>query len=103
MPVRPATSPAPDDLPIQPHNLVKTSPRLSAALEEFVGLGASSFGALYERQNLGPDGPRTVLGPPGRREFNAVTNTCVPVINLASTGYLTLGNDPRVKQSAASA
>ncbi len=88
---------------IPPHHLVATSARLSKALEELLALGGSPVGALYDRQNLGPIGARVALGAPGRQEFDEVPNSSLPVISLASTGYLALGNDPRVKQSAASA
>jgi glycine C-acetyltransferase len=85
------------------HRIVEASPRLSKVLGDFVSLGASSFGALYERQNLGPIGDRVTLGPPGRLEFNVVSNVELPVVNLATHGCLALGNDLRVRRGALSA
>src|SRR5262249_47879472 len=79
------------------------SPRLSAAFADYLALGASPFGALYDRENLGPIGDRIVLGPPGRAEFNNVADPNLPVINLSSYGYLGLGNDPRVRRAVSPA
>jgi 8-amino-7-oxononanoate synthase len=104
MPTRPATSSdRGDPAAIPPHNLVKTSPRLSATFAEYLVFGASSFGALYDRENLGPIGDRVTLGPPGRAEFSDVTNPRLQVINLSAYSYLALGNDPRVRRAVISA
>ena len=85
------------------HPIVEASPRLAKVLADLISLGASSFGALYDRQNLGPIGDRITLGPPGRLEFNAVSNGKLPVVNLATHGCLALGNDPRVRRGAVDA
>jgi 8-amino-7-oxononanoate synthase len=88
---------------IPPHDIINSSPRLSKVLAEFLALGASPFGALYDRQSLGGIGDRSTLGPPGRAEFNHVADPELHVINLATYGYVALGNDPRVKRAAISA
>src|SRR5262249_26249947 len=48
-------------------------------------------------------GDRITLGPPGRLEFNVVSNGKLPVVNLATHGCLALGNDPRVRRGAVDA
>jgi 7-keto-8-aminopelargonate synthetase-like enzyme len=88
---------------IEPHDLVKSSPRLLNTITNLVTLGASPFSAIYDRQNLGAIGERTTLGPPGRAEFNEVADPRLSVINLAAYGYLGLGNDPRVKAASIAA
>jgi len=88
---------------LEPHDLVKTLPRLLDTVTKLVNLGASRFSAIYDRQNLGAIGERTTLGPPGRAEFNEVPDARLPVINLAAYGYLGLGNDPRVKAASIAA
>jgi len=88
---------------IASHPIVGASPRLAKVFADLVALGASPFGELYDRQNLGPIGDRITLGPPGRQEFNVVTNAAVPVVNLATHGCLALGNDPRVRRGAVAA
>src|SRR4029453_2512383 len=92
-----------DPTDVAPHDLIRTSARLSDALAGLVALGGSPFGPLYDRQNLGGIGERTTLGAPGRAEFNNVASPELPVINLATYGYVALGNDPRVKGAAISA
>jgi len=88
---------------VEPHDLLKSSPRLLDAVAKLMTLGASPFGTLYDRQNLGSIGERTTLGPPGRAEFNEVVDPHLDVINLAAYGYLALGNDPRVKEASIAA
>ena len=92
-----------DRTTIEPHGLVKSSPRLLATVTNLVTLGASPFGGIYDRQNLGVIGDRAVLGPPGRAEFSDVVDQQLSVINLAAYGYLGLGNDPRVKAASIAA
>jgi len=87
----------------EPHRLIKSSPRLLNAVKNLVALGASPFGGIYDRQNLGAIGDRETLGPPGRAEFNDVADPQLSVINLAAYGYLDLGNDPRVKAASIAA
>jgi glycine C-acetyltransferase len=97
------SQPVPATGDVEPHDLVKSSPRLLEAVTNLVALGASPFAGIYDRQNLGAIGERTVLGPPGRVEFNEVADPSLSVINLASYGYLGLGNDPRVKAASIAA
>jgi glycine C-acetyltransferase len=87
----------------EPHDLIQSSPRLLDAVNNLVTLGASQFGAIYDRQNLGAIGERTMLGPPGRAEFNQVADPQLSAINLAAYGYLGLGNDARVKAASIAA
>jgi glycine C-acetyltransferase len=84
-----------------PSRLLATSPQLSAALRSLVHVGRS-HGELFERQNLGPTGPRISLGPPGRAQLNRVANPRVDVLNLAANSYLGIANDPGIRAAAAS-
>src|SRR5262249_35165484 len=43
---------------------------------------------------------RSLLGPPGRAEFNEGADPELSGINLAAYGYLGLGNDPRGKAAS---
>jgi glycine C-acetyltransferase len=83
--------------------IVESSPRLVRHFAELRALGGSPFAALFDRQNLGSLGPRILLGPPARSEFNDVPDPSAAVLNLATSGYLDLGSDPRVKAAAADA
>jgi glycine C-acetyltransferase len=83
--------------------LIVSSPQLQKRFANLYLLGASSFNTLFDRQNAGSVGPRIVLGPPARREFSEVADQRVPVINLATSGYLDLGSDPRVRDAALAA
>lgn len=83
--------------------LIRSSPQLQRQFAGLYLLGASSFSTLFDRQNAGSVGPRIILGPPARREFGEVAEQTVPVFNLATSGYLDLGGDPRVKDAALAA
>jgi len=83
--------------------LIASSPGLSKQFSSLFVLGSSPFALLFDRQNVGPIGDRIVLGPPARQEFNEVADRAVPVLNLATSGYLGLGSDPRVKRAAGAA
>jgi len=83
--------------------LVVGSKRLVTSLEHLYRLGSSIHGSLFDRQNLGAPTDRIALGPPGRAEFNPISETQHDVINLATYGYLGLGADPRVKRAASEA
>jgi 8-amino-7-oxononanoate synthase len=84
-------------------DLIASSPGLGRQLASLLTLGESSFSSLFDRQNAGPAGHRIVLGPPARPEFNQVADAAVSVLNLATSGYLDLGGDPRVKRAAIAA
>src|SRR5262245_7617359 len=97
------SQPSPGLEEVAPHDLIKSSPRLLNALTSLITLGASGSAGIYDRQNLGAIGERSLLGPPGRVEFNEVADPQLSVINLAAYGYLGLGNDPRVKAASIAA
>ncbi len=80
-----------------------SSQNLEKRFDLFNALGASSFSVLFDRRNTGAVGRRLVLGPPARREFNAVPDERHSVLNMATSGYLDLGNDVRVKHAAQAA
>src|SRR4029453_8596474 len=80
--------------------MVSGARRLASRLDALFALGASSHGALFDRQNMGAPDDRIIIGPPGRSEFNRVAQNAREVINLATYGYLALGGNTQVKQAA---
>ena len=83
--------------------LIDSSPELRRRFGDLYMLGASSFGMLFDRQNVGSIGSHVVLGRPARHEFNAAADERRPILNLATSGYLDLANDPRVRAAALAA
>ena len=83
--------------------LIVSSPSLQKRFASLYAIGSSSFGPLFDRQNLGAAGARIVLGPPGRREFSEVAECRASVVNLATSGYLGLAGDARIQRAAIAA
>jgi 7-keto-8-aminopelargonate synthetase-like enzyme len=83
--------------------LIDTSPEHRKRYAELYALGASPFSALFDRQNVGSIGSHVFLDRPARQEFRGPAGEPLPVLNLATSGYLDLGSDPRVKTAAMAA
>jgi 8-amino-7-oxononanoate synthase len=83
--------------------IVARAVQLRTRFADFAAIGASAYSSLFDRPNIGPVGDHAILGPPARNEFASVQDAVVSVIDLASSGYLGLGNDSRVKAAAQSA
>jgi 8-amino-7-oxononanoate synthase len=86
--------------PYEASRLVGSSRALNDRFTEIMALGASDFGTLFDRPNVGRSGNRVTLGAPARHEFSRGTDAAIAVLNLATSGYLGLGRDPRVQHAA---
>jgi len=83
-----------------PHGLIDSSPTLHARVAGILALGASPHSSLFDRPSMTAPSDRVTLGTPARREFSTGFQQSVAVVNLATSGYLGLGNDPRVRAAA---
>ncbi len=81
-------------------DVISSSPGLSARFADLNALGTSIHSGLFDRPSLSAASSHVTLGVPARREFNVGFEPSAGVVNLATSGYLGLGNDSRVKAAA---